>query len=963
MGGMGITSGLPQAGRIPSRGRIMKKQARASQTLAAAACALLLIAAACGGTGAEQAASLEPALRSADGRFALALLDGSMISDQRALRMEVSEQGGKTLVQLSLADGSGLKALYYELYYDPDSLTPVALETTGVLGGGELIGLALSSERGVLSAGHVLPNFDQRGPLHAGGELASFSFTHVAQGEVRSASNVPASDAAIAPAQAVAGSFGTSELLLFQVAYTNPGDYDQNGLVAISDLTPLGQHFNEAVPAVETPSPFGVENLPLESMIDGDGNGLINIADVTPIGANFGNDVLGGYNVYASADASDKPSGNTDPSTIAPLGSFELGTVTESGNPALDRLHYRYGQPSVPPSQLFLWARPVDAAGNEGTPSQTARIAGGGALTLSLSPPPLAGSGDSSAPYELDVLTDYQISLTHSVDGDVTTDPDTALYLFRLGDILTEPDPEVIEELHEVSSVFPGVGSIDDVTGELDLLDAYEGAFVLYGIYAGRLATPLYCVAPDPDNNAPIAIIEADATSGIAPWTASLSASQSIDTDGDIVVYEWDIGNDGSFEHTGASPLLIHEINAGGTLAIGLRITDDDGAVATSSINLNTAGWLSTVLDEVSDTAPAEPMLESIDGQPAVAYRQFNTLKYVRASNALGSAWNDSVAVPLSVTAQHICLREVSGRPAMAYKRSGSEPGIYYVLGNAADAATFEQVRITEGALDHSPTLNVIDGNPALAYAWHTADEEDYTLLYVRASDSLGNTGGAWDLISAGLVMDANEFYIDKTALTIADSQLPATDGRPALIFIANDDEFGLSWNLYFTKATNTPATTWSLPADLGDNGTTPISYAAVASIVSRPHLVYFHDDGLLAVRRATDLAATDWAPQLDLAASAEVGHHASAANVGGFMHVAYYNAAKQAVEIRGTDSPTFEDAFALDDIVAESVGEYDPTGHVSRYLSMGAAQGEPVVAYHDLSDATLKFARYIELP
>lgn len=63
------------------------------------------------------------------------------------------------------------------------------------------------------------------------------------------------------------------------------GDYDRNGEVNISDLTPVGVHLGK-----DTTSP----DWAAAQTADGDANGEINIADVTPIGQNFGAQV-GGY--------------------------------------------------------------------------------------------------------------------------------------------------------------------------------------------------------------------------------------------------------------------------------------------------------------------------------------------------------------------------------------------------------------------------------------------------------------------------------------------------------------------------------------------------------------------------------------------------------------------------------------------------------------------------------------------
>jgi len=73
--------------------------------------------------------------------------------------------------------------------------------------------------------------------------------------------------------------------------YRNQGDYDQNGEVNISDLTPVGVHFQKTRLSADWIS---------AQLADGDRNGEVNIADVTPIGMNLGNTV-DGYELQYSA--------------------------------------------------------------------------------------------------------------------------------------------------------------------------------------------------------------------------------------------------------------------------------------------------------------------------------------------------------------------------------------------------------------------------------------------------------------------------------------------------------------------------------------------------------------------------------------------------------------------------------------------------------------------------------------
>ena len=63
--------------------------------------------------------------------------------------------------------------------------------------------------------------------------------------------------------------------------YRNPGDYDQNGIVNVSDITPLAMHFGERVPENDT------ARNSIQAVIDGSENGIVDIADITPIVINL----------------------------------------------------------------------------------------------------------------------------------------------------------------------------------------------------------------------------------------------------------------------------------------------------------------------------------------------------------------------------------------------------------------------------------------------------------------------------------------------------------------------------------------------------------------------------------------------------------------------------------------------------------------------------------------------------
>jgi PKD repeat protein len=89
-------------------------------------------------------------------------------------------------------------------------------------------------------------------------------------------------------------------------------------------------------------------------------------------------------------------------------------------------------------------------------------------------------------------------------------------------------------------------------------------------------------------NNPPVANLSADPESGTgsAPeFQVDFDASGSTDSDGTVDSYDWDMDDDGSFEiiDGGATQSLF--LNEGGIYPITVRVTDNDGAQDTATLN------------------------------------------------------------------------------------------------------------------------------------------------------------------------------------------------------------------------------------------------------------------------------------------------------------------------------------------------------------------------------------------
>ncbi len=85
-------------------------------------------------------------------------------------------------------------------------------------------------------------------------------------------------------------------------------------------------------------------------------------------------------------------------------------------------------------------------------------------------------------------------------------------------------------------------------------------------------------------NAEPVPVIQAVPTSGVAPLSVAFDASASSD-DGSIVLYEWDWDGDGVYDETGVT--AGHLFHAVGYYVVRLRVTDDGGKSATTTVAIS----------------------------------------------------------------------------------------------------------------------------------------------------------------------------------------------------------------------------------------------------------------------------------------------------------------------------------------------------------------------------------------
>ncbi|MCB1186188.1 hypothetical protein KDL29_03390 [bacterium] len=115
-------------------------------------------------------------------------------------------------------------------------------------------------------------------------------------------------------------------------------------------------------------------------------------------------------------------------------------------------------------------------------------------------------------------------------------------------------------------------------------------------------------------NIPPTALLAANQTSGAAPLLVSFDASGSNDPDGRIVRFDFDLDGDGLFEKSGTDEDAVAEYG-GGSHTARLRVTDDNGATDTASLQLMVSDQIVPVItpDHLEDSLPASFVLSADD--------------------------------------------------------------------------------------------------------------------------------------------------------------------------------------------------------------------------------------------------------------------------------------------------------------------------------------------------------------
>lgn len=254
-----------------------------------------------------------------------------------SLAVAQADSGGAVNVTVSAAKDIA-SSLYLYVIYPPKALRPAAATPLGALAdGGKCIFLSMDKFAGSLALGAAF--IGRPSKIAAGTQVFSVSFARtmgVPGAKVPAAAPPPmGADDKVTTGVGEYQGVGVGMKVTF--AEVNVGDYNNNGMVEISDLGPVAAFYANGI---KYPLFNNFMHNAQIDIVDGNGDGDISIADLAPMAAHYGTE-LAGYRIYAGHWVTSSivwqptylPSNTTPGDTM---------TVRRPGVPGNTRVHYTY---------------------------------------------------------------------------------------------------------------------------------------------------------------------------------------------------------------------------------------------------------------------------------------------------------------------------------------------------------------------------------------------------------------------------------------------------------------------------------------------------------------------------------------------------------------------------------------------------------------------------------------------
>jgi PKD repeat protein len=708
------------------------------------------------------------------------------------------------------------------------------------------------------------------------------------------------------------------------------GDYNQDGLVSINDLTPVGQRYNETVahddPAdhdgldcwpTGDPDGAGADNWRL-ARIDGNDDGLVYLSDITTIAQHW-NERLDGYRLYFKEPGAPEFSMYPDPDDAeAPVTVARSAVApTEANSP------YRYSvafELTVFEGEFQFYVAPYDSVDEQvGTPSAilTLTLPQGQPPTADLTADVTAGNPPLNVNFDASASSDPEgelISYNWDFDGDGTYDEQTT-------------EPTAAHE-YPTGGTFAATVRVEDAEHQLDTASL--------DIVVNQAPTAVLSISPPEPT--------------VVPFTMSFSAAASSDPDGTIVQYDYDWGSDGDFDliDGGPEPVSSYTMTLPGDYPVTVRVTDNQGLTDTDSGSaVGLYGEWQT--QTIAGNDGTHCSLALVDGNPAISYHDshHNCLAYIRATDPFGiEAWGEPLQLndEMGDEGTYTSLAVINSNPAIAFYDSTDQQGLYIRANDAQGSSWPSAAKVIRGESSYYLSLAEAAGRPAVAYQTSMSN-----IVYERASDI---NGDSWI---------AGEMYVDETLDTCHEPSLAIVNGNPAIAYVQITD--GVMYLAYVAATDPSGTQPWqqpviavnAMPEDAG-------SWPRLRQIGGNPAITFGIGDASILnlapyyVRSTSSQGSSgSWeapGPQALAGALTVRVAQTSVAGVGFYPHAVFQD--QDTGTLWHAWSRNFVGSIWMDPVVVDGG---DGLNYVGSYCDLKNINGRPAVAYHDSTNNTLKYA------
>lgn len=386
--------------------------------------------------------------------------------------------------------------------------------------------------------------------------------------------------------------------------------------------------------------------------------------------------------------------------------------------------------------------------------------------------------------------------------------------------------------------------------------------------------------------------------------------------------------------------------NAAGGYYLAVITAGGDSATLLSLIATVDSGWTIVTVDGslAEGTEAYGCGFIVADGAPAMAYYDTATadLNFAQSSDPLGLDAESWTITPVDTdgdVGQSPSLALVDGQPAISYY-DASHGNLKYARRTEAGGAWETDTVDDNTNVGEQTSLAVVAGNPAIAYY----DGANGHLKYCRATTSTGFGPGAfWTITTAHNIADVTGYYPDMTEI----------DGRPAIAH----HQFGFTTGkLYYSICDNElglVANQWEhiVVDGFGLTGVTP----CVFSYDGRVHISYL-DISNTSLRDAASTTATgdnpaDWPTPLTIDDSGYTGRYSSFAVIDGRPAFAYYD----------DDGRDLLFSWAESDALAGGWQKMtvDSEGVAGKWCKLAVVGGHPAIGYIQQTAGEVRYAIY----